>query len=119
MARRRLRLPLLPEGNISDKSGRRPGAMPPPPAVARWVLPADQANSRPIGGGRMPSDRGIETGTEVEVRNRFTGEWRVGFEVVGCSNGVVRVRRLRDGAIIPAAFRDEEVRVCAPATGRS
>ena len=63
----------------------------------------------------MPSDRGIETGTEVEVRNRFTGEWSVGFEVVGRSNGAVRVRRLRDGAIIPAAFRDEEIRVCATA----
>ena len=64
----------------------------------------------------MPSDRGIETGTEVEVRNRFTGEWSVGFEVVGPSNGVVRVRRPRDGAILPAAFRAEEVRVCATAT---
>jgi hypothetical protein len=63
----------------------------------------------------MRSDGGIETGTEVEVRNRFTGEWSVGFEVVGRSNGVVRVRRLRDGAIIPAGFRAEEVRVCATA----
>lgn len=31
----------------------------------------------------MPSDRGIQVGTEVEVRNRFTGEWSIGFEVVG------------------------------------
>ena len=67
----------------------------------------------------MPSDRGIETGTEVEVRNRFMGEWSVGFEVVGRSNGVVRVRRLRDGAILPAAFCHEEVRVCATVTESS
>jgi hypothetical protein len=65
----------------------------------------------------MPSDRGIETGTEVEVRNRFTGEWSVGFEVVGRSDGVVHVRRLRDGAILPLGFRHEEIRVCASATG--
>jgi hypothetical protein len=65
----------------------------------------------------MPSDREIETGTEVEVRNRFTGEWSVGFEVVGRADGVVHVRRLRDGAVLPAAFRNDEIRVCAPATG--
>jgi hypothetical protein len=67
----------------------------------------------------MSSDGRIETGTEVEVRNRFTGEWSVGFEVVGRSNGVFHVRRLRDGAILPVAFRDEEIRVCARATGSS
>ena len=65
----------------------------------------------------MLSDRGIEVGTEVEVRNRFTGEWSVGFEVVGRADGFFHVRRLRDGAILPAAFRQEEVRTCAPATG--
>ncbi|TMM10045.1 MAG: hypothetical protein E6G01_18705 [Actinobacteria bacterium] len=63
----------------------------------------------------MPSDRWIEAGTEVEVRNRFTGDWSVGFEVISRSDGVVRVRRLRDGAILPTAFRDDEVRVCASA----
>src|SRR5438105_9276711 len=66
---------------------------------------ADQAHTRPIAGGRMLSDRGIEVGTEVEVRNRFTGEWSVGFEVVGRADGFFHVRRLRDGAILPAAFR--------------
>jgi hypothetical protein len=75
---------------------------------------------RPVVGGSMSSDHGIETGietgTEVEVRNRFTGEWSVGFEVVGRADGVVQVRRLRDGAILPAGFRHEEIRVCAPAT---
>lgn len=63
----------------------------------------------------MPSERWIETGTEVEVRNRFTGDWSIGFEVVSRSNGLVRVRRLRDGAIIPTGFRDDEVRVCVSA----
>lgn len=64
----------------------------------------------------MPPEGRIERGTEVEVRNRFTGDWSLGFEVVGRSNGVVQVRRLRDGAILPAMFRDEEIRICATAT---
>jgi hypothetical protein len=59
----------------------------------------------------------FDRGTEVEVRNRFTGEWSVGFEVVGRTNGVVHVRRLRDGAILPTGFREEEVRVCVRASG--
>jgi hypothetical protein len=59
----------------------------------------------------------FDRGTEVEVRNRFTGEWSVGFEVVGRANGVVHVRRLRDGAILPTGFREEEVRVCVRASG--
>ena len=63
----------------------------------------------------MSPDRSIEVGTEVEVRNRFTGDWSIGFEVVSRSDGVVRVRRPRDGAILPTAFRDEEVRVCTSA----
>jgi hypothetical protein len=57
----------------------------------------------------------IKVGTEVEVRNRFTGEWSVGFEVVGRANGLFHVRRLRDGAILPVGFGNEEIRVCAPA----
>jgi hypothetical protein len=65
----------------------------------------------------MPSDGSIETGTEVEVRNRFTGDWSVGFEVAGRANGAFQVRRLRDGTILPTGFRDEEIRVCATALG--
>lgn len=64
----------------------------------------------------MPPEGRIETGTVVEVRNRFTGDWSVGFEVVGRSNGVFQVRRLRDGAILPAVFRDEEIRIGESAT---
>lgn len=67
----------------------------------------------------MASDGRIETGTEVEVRNRFTGDWSIGFEVVGRADGVYRVRRLRDGAILPVAFSHEEIRVCATATENS
>jgi hypothetical protein len=58
----------------------------------------------------------INLGTEVEVRSRFTGEWSVGFEMVGRANGLLQVRRLRDGAILPVGFGHEEIRVCAPAT---
>jgi hypothetical protein len=58
----------------------------------------------------------IKLGIEVEVRNRFTGEWSVGFEMVGRANGLFHVRRLRDGAILPVGFGHEEIRVCGPAT---
>jgi hypothetical protein len=61
----------------------------------------------------------FDRGTEVEVRNRFTGEWSVGLEVVERTKGVVHVRRLRDGAILPTGFREEEVRVCVRASGAS
>jgi hypothetical protein len=54
----------------------------------------------------------IAEGTEVEVRNRFTGEWSVGFEVVTVLHGTFQVRRLRDRAILPVSFGDREVRLC-------
>jgi hypothetical protein len=57
-------------------------------------------------------------GTDVEVRNRFTGNWSVGFEMVGRANGLFHVRRLRDGAILPIGFRHDEIRICAPPTER-
>jgi hypothetical protein len=58
----------------------------------------------------------IKLGTEVEVRNRSTGEWSVGFEMVGRAKRPLPRAALRDGAILPVGFGHEEIRVCAPAT---
>jgi hypothetical protein len=60
----------------------------------------------------MQADGMIKAGTVVQVRNRFTGAWCVGFEVAGRSDEVFHLRRLRDGAILPATFRHDEIRVC-------
>ena len=40
-------------------------------------------------------------GTPVEVRARFDGAWKRGFEVVTWSGDGVRVRRISDGAVLP------------------
>ena len=53
----------------------------------------------------------LEPGTPVEVRNRFDGDWGVGFEVVSCDGSTVRVRRARDGFVLPVEFGLDEVRV--------
>jgi hypothetical protein len=55
---------------------------------------------------------GLEPGTEVEVRTRFTGEWAVGFGVIAVAGGGVKVRRHRDGAVLPLPFGVDEIRAC-------
>lgn len=68
-----------------------------------------------LSGRREPDGSGaIEPGTEVEVRTRFTGEWAVGFSVVAVVGGGMRVRRDRDGAVLPSLFESTEVRISAP-----
>lgn len=53
---------------------------------------------------------GLEPGTEVEVRTRFTGEWAVGLGVVAVVGGGVKIRRHRDGTVLPQLFGPDEVR---------
>jgi hypothetical protein len=52
-------------------------------------------------------------GTAVQVRSRFDGGWCKGFqvaEVVATDIGVaIRVRRLSDGAELPALFSVDDV----------
>jgi len=52
-------------------------------------------------------------GTRVEVRSRFDGTWCQGFEVaeVVTSFGqhAFRLRRLSDGAVLPALFSADDV----------
>jgi hypothetical protein len=52
-------------------------------------------------------------GATIEVRSRFDGSWCRGFqvaEVVATDTGVAfRVRRLSDGATLPALFPPDDV----------
>jgi hypothetical protein len=48
---------------------------------------------------------------EVEVRTRFTGEWAVGFGVVAVLDGGVKIRRHRDGAVLPTLFGPDDLRI--------
>ena len=56
----------------------------------------------------------IEHGTLVEVRSRFDGSWAGGFEVTRTARRgaslVYELRRLSDGAILPAGFGEQDVR---------
>lgn len=85
-------------------------------ALARVTLPTR--------GGKAMGDPGVSTdslypesltaGSHVEVRNRFTGAWSRGFEVVEIADGGYKIRRLSDGSILPTVFPPEDVRHRAP-----
>ena len=52
----------------------------------------------------------LEPGTRVEVRRRFDRRWARGFEVAEVLDGAYTVRRRSDGAVLPTAFPEDEVR---------
>jgi len=56
----------------------------------------------------------IDTGAPVEVRGRYDGGWCAGFEVADrvetdASAVAYRLRRVSDGAVLPALFADDDV----------
>jgi hypothetical protein len=60
-----------------------------------------------------PAKRSWSSGTPVEVRNRFTAGWAAGFVIErACRNasGRYRLRRVSDGAVLPAEFSAEDLR---------
>ena len=57
-----------------------------------------------------PDPKSLSPGRHVEVRNRFTGAWSRGFELVESVDDGYRVRRLSDGSILPTVFLAEDVR---------
>ena len=60
-------------------------------------------------------DRGpLSPGSHVEVRNRFTGTWSRGFDLVEIVDVGYRVRRLSDGSVLPTVFPPEDVRPRPP-----
>jgi hypothetical protein len=58
----------------------------------------------------------LSPGTEVEVRTRFQGRWAPGFEVdavhsdPGDRDDHYVLRRRSDGALLPVAFHQTEIR---------
>jgi hypothetical protein len=52
----------------------------------------------------------LESGDKVEIRRRFDEGWTRGFEVIAVTDAGLRIRRLSDGAELPAVFGAEEVR---------
>ena len=55
-------------------------------------------------------ERDLPAGTEVEVRSRFDDRWSDGFEIVETVARGYRVKRLSDGAVLPATFTHDDVR---------
>lgn len=52
-----------------------------------------------------------EPGTRVEVKSRFDSAWKRGFEVDAVVADGYLVRRLSDGATLPACFTGDDLRV--------
>lgn len=57
-----------------------------------------------------------EPGTRVEVRSRFDSAWKRGFEIDTVIADGYLVRRLSDGATLPACFAEDDLRVERDAT---
>ena len=52
----------------------------------------------------------LATGTAVDVRSRYVGEWSSGFEVAEPLKDGYRIRRLSDGSVLPDVFTNDDVR---------
>jgi anti-anti-sigma factor len=60
---------------------------------------------------------GFREGERVEVLTRFTDAWTSGFEVAAASEVGCRLRRVSDGAVLPAVFGYDVVRPASPQPG--
>jgi hypothetical protein len=56
----------------------------------------------------------ITVGTPVLVRNQFDGEWAPDFQIVAVESDGCRIRRNRDGTLLPTLFAWDDLRA-APA----
>jgi hypothetical protein len=57
-----------------------------------------------------PTERVLEAGTQVEVRNRFDARWNRGFVVDQVVGDGYRLRRSSDDQLLPSVFTAQEVR---------
>lgn len=57
--------------------------------------------------------RMVREGDRVDVRTRFSGTWATGFEVAVAADDGCRVRRVSDGALLPALFAYHDIRTAA------
>jgi hypothetical protein len=58
----------------------------------------------------MRNPRSLASGASVEVLVRYQHHWAPGFEVVSVDDDGYWLRRRSDGAMLPVAFADDEVR---------
>jgi hypothetical protein len=56
------------------------------------------------------ASEGLAVGTRVQVRNRFLQDYRPGFAIAEVTPAGYVVERLSDGARLPVAFVDDDVR---------
>lgn len=52
----------------------------------------------------------LSVGDRVEVYTRFSETWSTGFEIAGVVEGGYELRRLSDGAVLPAMIPGDNVR---------
>lgn len=57
-----------------------------------------------------PATATIPVGVRVELRSRFDDRWTHGFAIAVCGEGEYQVRRLSDGAVLPAWFPADMLR---------
>jgi hypothetical protein len=58
----------------------------------------------------MHNARSLASGASVEVLVRYQHHWAPGFEVVSVDDDGYWLRRRSDGAMLPVAFADDEIR---------
>jgi hypothetical protein len=59
---------------------------------------------------RSNTDQLLPPGVDVEVRARFDGAWKRGFEIATVEDELYRIRRRSDGTVLPKRFDPSEVR---------
>ncbi|HEY7947725.1 MAG TPA: hypothetical protein VID75_08615 [Acidimicrobiales bacterium] len=63
------------------------------------------------GGGTVRKAPVLGVGSKICVRNRFLGDWSMGFEVADVLGDGYRIRRVSDGLSFPDVFPFDEVRL--------
>ena len=56
------------------------------------------------------SPQQLAPGVDVEVRARFDGAWKRGFEIAAIEDELYRIRRRSDGTVLPKPFAAGDVR---------
>ena len=62
----------------------------------------------------FPDREPLHPGVHIEVRNRFTGAWSRGFELLEIVDSGYKIRRLSDGSVLPTVFERDDVRPRPP-----
>ncbi len=71
-------------------------------------------DEQPDGDGAKATKRTVPAlgvGMKICVRNRFLGDWSMGFEVAAVTGEGYRIRRVSDGLSFPDVFPFDDVRL--------